>query len=182
MGALLVFTAPGIPMIFQGQEFLEDGYFDDTQGLDWKKASKFKGIHKLYRDLIKLRVGDLSDELRGLQGQHINTLHFNHDNKILAYTRSHDEHGHCPVLVIINFSNSTFENYDIGVPIGGLWETAFNSSCDGYDEKDFSLVKAKLHMASGEPYDNQPHKLTFSIAEYGALILNGCDKNRRDYD
>ena len=27
LGAALVFTAPGIPMIFQGQEFLEDGYF-----------------------------------------------------------------------------------------------------------------------------------------------------------
>ena len=29
LGAALVFTAPGIPMIFQGQEFLEDGWFDD---------------------------------------------------------------------------------------------------------------------------------------------------------
>jgi 1,4-alpha-glucan branching enzyme len=28
MGAVLVFTAPGIPMIFQGQEFLEDKWFD----------------------------------------------------------------------------------------------------------------------------------------------------------
>ena len=30
LGAALVFTAPGIPMIFQGQEFLEDGSFTTT--------------------------------------------------------------------------------------------------------------------------------------------------------
>src|SRR5262249_36556277 len=34
LGAALVFTAPGIPMIFQGQEFLEDQYFRDTVPLD----------------------------------------------------------------------------------------------------------------------------------------------------
>ncbi len=181
LGAVLVLTAPGIPMIFQGQEFLENGYFEDTDGIDWKKATKFKGIQKLYRDLIKLRIGNPADELRGLQGQRINILHFNQSNKMLAYTRSHDDYGHCPVLVIINFSNTLFDNYDIGVPIGGLWETAFNSSWDGYDKEDFSLVNAKLHMAKGEPYDNQPHKLTFSIAGYGALILKGCDETKEEY-
>jgi len=29
LGAALVFTAPGIPMIFQGQEFWEDEWFHD---------------------------------------------------------------------------------------------------------------------------------------------------------
>ncbi len=74
-------------MIFQGQEFLEDGNFEDTNGIDWKNASEFKGIQKLYRDLIKLRFGNVADELSGLQGQWINILYFNQNNKMLAYTR-----------------------------------------------------------------------------------------------
>ena len=45
LGAALVFTAPGIPMIFQGQEFLEDGYFHDTKPLDWTRLQTFSGIH-----------------------------------------------------------------------------------------------------------------------------------------
>ena len=35
LGAALVLSAPGIPMIFQGQEFLEDKYFRDVAPLDW---------------------------------------------------------------------------------------------------------------------------------------------------
>ena len=39
LGSALVLTSPGIPMLFQGQELLEDRWFDDTVALDWDKAS-----------------------------------------------------------------------------------------------------------------------------------------------
>ena len=171
LGAALVFTAPGIPMIFQGQEFLEDGYFEDSKALDWDKFSEFKGITKLYRDLIHLRALKEGDEFKGLQGQHIDFLHFHQDNKVLAYSRSHTDFRDFPVLVILNFSNTQFDNYDIGVPVSGTWNTVFNSSWEGYDDDDFSTVHTELYSSEDEPYDNQNHKLTFSIAGYGALIL-----------
>ena len=38
LGAALVFTAPGIPMLFQGQEFLQGGWFQDTVPLDWDQS------------------------------------------------------------------------------------------------------------------------------------------------
>ncbi len=44
-----------IPMIFQGQEFVEGGWFDDTTPLDWSNFPDFKGIARLYRDWIRLR-------------------------------------------------------------------------------------------------------------------------------
>ena len=37
LGAALVFTSPGIPMIFQGQEFLENDWFHDKDPIDWSK-------------------------------------------------------------------------------------------------------------------------------------------------
>ncbi len=37
----MVLTAPGIPMLFQGQEFLEDGWFQDHIPLDWEKDERF---------------------------------------------------------------------------------------------------------------------------------------------
>ncbi len=55
LGAGLVLTSPGIPMIFQGQEFLEGGWFRDDVALDWDQAKDFRGIVKLYRDLVVLR-------------------------------------------------------------------------------------------------------------------------------
>ena len=47
-------TSPGIPMIFMGQEFLEDGYFDDSTPLDWTKTTTYAGILALYTDLDPL--------------------------------------------------------------------------------------------------------------------------------
>jgi len=54
LAAAMVFTAPGIPMIFQGQEFLEGGWFRDTVPVDWDQCEEFHGIVRLYRDLIRL--------------------------------------------------------------------------------------------------------------------------------
>ena len=42
-------------MIFQGQEFLEDGWFDDTKPLDWSRLQKNPGIFALYKELFNLR-------------------------------------------------------------------------------------------------------------------------------
>ena len=56
LAAALVFTAPGIPMLFQGQEFLEGGWFRDDVPLDWDLCREFRGIVRLYRDLIALRL------------------------------------------------------------------------------------------------------------------------------
>ena len=43
-------------MLFQGQEFLEGGWFRDTVPLDWDQSDEFRGIVRLYRDLIRLRL------------------------------------------------------------------------------------------------------------------------------
>jgi 1,4-alpha-glucan branching enzyme len=51
LAAGLVFTAPGIPMLFQGQEFLEGGWFRDTVPLDWHLKDDFQGETVL--DLIR---------------------------------------------------------------------------------------------------------------------------------
>jgi 1,4-alpha-glucan branching enzyme len=55
IGSALVLTAPGVPMIFQGQEMLEDSYFRDDAWLDWSKAETNSGLVALHRHLISLR-------------------------------------------------------------------------------------------------------------------------------
>ncbi len=43
LGSALVLTSPGIPMLFQGQELLEDRWFDDAVSLDWEKTGHQPG-------------------------------------------------------------------------------------------------------------------------------------------
>ena len=68
LGAVLVMTSPGVPMIFQGQEILEDEYFQDTDPVDWSKEVTYAGIKQLYTDVIRLRR-NWYNQTRGLRGQ-----------------------------------------------------------------------------------------------------------------
>ena len=69
LGAALVFTAPGIPMLFMGQEFLSSAAFDGNSELDWSQLYFHGGIHDLYRDLIHLRRNWFNNT-RGLRAWH----------------------------------------------------------------------------------------------------------------
>ena len=67
LGSALVLTSPGIPMLFQGQELLEDRWFDDTVAARLDKAEHAPRALKLHRDLIALRRGG-DGATRGLRG------------------------------------------------------------------------------------------------------------------
>ncbi|MEB3190636.1 MAG: hypothetical protein VKL42_09875, partial [Snowella sp.] len=68
LAAAMVLTAPGIPMLFQCQEFLEGGWFRDTVPVDWEQREEFHGILRLHHDLIRLRR-NLDGFSQGLCGQ-----------------------------------------------------------------------------------------------------------------
>jgi 1,4-alpha-glucan branching enzyme len=131
LGAALVLTAPGIPMIFQGQEMLEDEWFRDVDPLDWTKLDTYRGIVQLYRDLIRLRR-NWFDHTRGLRGQHVNVHHVNNADKVLAFHRW--EHGGAgdDVVVVVNAANRGHAAYTIGFPRAGEWKVRFNSDWVGY--------------------------------------------------
>ena len=86
LAAGVLLTAPGIPMLFQGQEFVESRSFSDTVPLDWNRCERHRGIVHLYRDLIALRL-NRAGVTRGLCGQHVNVHHVNEGGRVLAYHR-----------------------------------------------------------------------------------------------
>jgi 1,4-alpha-glucan branching enzyme len=92
LGAVLVFTVPGIPMIFQGQELLEDGSWHDDDPVDWSRRASNAGIVRLYHDLIALRR-NRDDTTGGLRGQHVHVHHVTDADKVLAFHASPAE-GH----------------------------------------------------------------------------------------
>lgn len=163
LASVFTFTAPGIPMIFQGQEFSEDGSFNDWQELDWDRAEQFKGIVTAHRHLISLRQNKHGNS-RGLTGQNISILHTDHDNQVLAYHRWMDGGSGDDVIVIANLSNNTLENYRLPFPRGGAWQVRFNSSWQGYaqDFKEIDLGSVDADDSGG----------TVQLAPYSAIILS----------
>lgn len=168
LGAALVMTAPGIPMLFQGQELLEDKWFSDQDPIDWKHLDHFNGINLLFKDLIHLRR-NLKGKSSGLQGQHTLIVHANNVDKVFAMLRWKERPEDDGVLVVLNFSNTTFEEYKIGLPVSKAGELIFNSDWKGYSEKfdDSPVFPIEVHP---EGYDNQPYHVNINLPAYGALI------------
>lgn len=134
LAAALVLTAPGIPMLFQGQEFLEDGWFQDSVPLDWHKSKEFSGLVRMYRDLIHLRL-NRSGFTRGLSGCGLNTFHENQADNVLAYHRWHQGGPGDDVVVVVNLSHGAHENYTLGFPSPGTWRLRLNSDRKIYSRR-----------------------------------------------
>ncbi len=170
LGAGLVFTSPGIPMIFQGQEFLEDGYFQDTDPLDWAKASTHSGIVGLYTDLIGLRK-NAGGKTAGLRGNGVNVHHVNDTNKLIAFHRWDSGGAGDDVIVVANFSSNGYSSYNIGFPSAGTWKVRFNSDWNGYDS-GFGNWNAYDTTALSGAKDGMGFNGNVGIGPYTVIILS----------
>jgi 1,4-alpha-glucan branching enzyme len=169
LAAAVVLTSPGIPMIFQGQEFLEWGSWNDQQALDWSKAGTFSGIHDLYRDLIKLRR-NWYNNTRGLRGENINIFHVNYEDKVIAYHRWMDGGAGDDVVVVANFSTFPRPSYNIGFPREGTWYLRFNSDWSAYSG-DFGNVGYDT-TAAGGGNQGMPFNGNVGLGAYSAIVLS----------
>lgn len=172
LGAVVVFTAPGIPMIFQGQEFLEDRWFDDHVPLDWRKAQTHSGIVHLYCDLIRLRR-NYDKFSAGLAGPHIHVFLANDEHKVLAFHRWEMGGPGDDVVIVANFANRMHKAYTVGFPREGVWRVRFNSDRRIYassfgDHRCPDIVAAR---SSGEG-SVMPYWGNITLAPYTALIFS----------
>ena len=171
LGASLVFTAPGIPMIFQGLEFLESGYFHlDNVPLDWTKLITYAGINTLYRDLIRLRR-NWFNQTAGLRGQNLNVHHVNHADKLIAFHRWANGGPGDDVVVVANFANRSYDSYSLGFPQAGGWRVRFNSDWIGYSA-DYGNQPGYDTVAGGASQDGMPFQANVGIGPYSVLILS----------
>jgi len=170
LGAAMVFTAPGIPMIFQGQEFLENGYFSDTKALDWTKEQTLSGILTMYRDLIRLRRNWFNNTA-GLKGQLLNVFHVNDAAKVVAFHRWDRSGPGDDVVVVVNLANRSYDSYWIGFPRAGVWNVRFNSDWNGYSG-DFGNHFSYDTTASQPGTDGMPYSGNVGIGPYTAIILS----------
>lgn len=173
LGAALVLTAPGIPMLFQGQEFLRDQWFRDDRPIDWARAEHYAGIIALYRDLIHLRR-NLSGDSAGLCGPHVSVYHVNDDDKLLAMHRWQAGGPGDDVVVIFNFAEGRKEHYLIGWPHGGHWKLRFNSDVRLYDAQLDETASTDI-TATASACDGMGFAAPITIGAYACLIYSRCD-------
>ena len=181
LAAALVLTSPGIPMLFQGQEFLEDGWFQDSVPLDWHKSAEFIGLLRMYRDLVHLRL-NRSGCTRGLSGSGLNVFHQNQADNVIAFHRWHQGGPGDDVVVAVNLSHEAHANYTLGFPSPGTWRLRLNSDWNGYSRafanQACSDVVAGTERREDSPdanaieRDGFPAAGTISIGSYSVLVFS----------
>ncbi len=170
LGIALVLTAPGIPMLFQGQPLLEDKWFSDTDPLDWTRLDHFNGFVALHRDLIQLRR-NFTDATRGLSGQGIELLRVDNDEKVIVFHRWKEGGPRDSVVVAMNFSAHHYDDYAVGFPGSGEWVPRFNSDWKGYDEDFSDKTVVNTHTQAGD-YDGKPQYVQLGLAPYCTVIYS----------
>ncbi|MDH4305332.1 MAG: alpha-amylase family glycosyl hydrolase [Nitrospira sp.] len=127
----LSLTAPGIPMLFMGQEFLEDKQWADDfvshhdlllywVGLDQGDKQMLDHV-RFIRELLALRR-----QSPGLRGEGFRVVHVHDQNRILAFHRWVEGEGH-DVIVVVHLAPFHRFGYRIGFPSSREWREAFNS-------------------------------------------------------
>jgi 1,4-alpha-glucan branching enzyme len=166
LAAALVFSSPGIPMIFQGQEFMAGRWFDDTVPLDWDQCRNFRGITRLYRDLIHLRL-NREGVSKGLTGNGIEMLRLENDRNVIAFRRWHSGGPGDDVIVAVNFAGFRVEDVAIPVPAAGHWRLRLNSDWGGYSP-DFGSEASSLDAMEREG----AWQIVTGIPPYTVLIFS----------
>ncbi|MBD3585595.1 1,4-alpha-glucan branching protein [Salinimonas sp. HHU 13199] len=115
VAAALVLTSCGIPMVFQGQEFKQHGWFSDDHDIDWERREQFDDIVAAFTALINLRTNENGNSA-GLTGAFTEIVHQDDENKVVGFMRT-DEHNAQPVWVYISLANRELDNYSLsGLP------------------------------------------------------------------
>ncbi len=157
----LLLTAPGIPQLFMGQEFLEKQPWDTNPGgpnlLNWAALNTGDKIMNDYlrftRELVKLRAAQPA-----LRSDNVHPYYVSDADRVLAFHRwlptGQD------IVVIATLAESTWWSYDLGFPLPGFWREVFNS--DVYDNWVNSRVAGN---GGGVHADGPPmHGLTASAS------------------
>ncbi len=120
-GAVLLFTAVGLPMIWMGDEFGEYKRKTETttkpNRLQWHLVEQEfnQNLLRHYQQMTALRK-----KVPALQTGNIDFFYEHFENKILAYGRWNDQGSR--LVVVANFSDQEFADYEIPeFPADGHW-------------------------------------------------------------
>ena len=121
LGAVLLMTAMGVPMLWMGEEFGEHNRKSETvtqpKKIAWPLLERDlnRDLFEYYKKLIALRKQNPA-----LSSDNIEFFHENPEAKLLAYSRWHEEGSR--VVVVANFSDNFLSGYQVpNFPGAGTW-------------------------------------------------------------
>jgi 1,4-alpha-glucan branching enzyme len=171
----VLLTAPGIPQLFMGQEFLaanpwncdprDSAHLIGWNGLETGSDRAMVDHLRFTQDLIRLRWNQPA-----LRGEDVNPFHVHDQDRVIAFHRWLDGTGN-DVIVVATLAETTWYNYTIGFPQPGPWLEVFNS--DVYDNWVNPMVAGNGGgiSASGGPLEGFPASANVVIPANGVVVF-----------
>jgi 1,4-alpha-glucan branching enzyme len=174
VAAGLLTIARGIPMLFMGEEFLEQKQWDDNTHfhgnllIDWIAAAHDR-VKKDYLqfmcDLLALRRAQpalRSDSLRVSRAESI--------DRVIAIHRWMEGVG-ADVLLVANLQEFNRFGYRVGFPGSGAWREVFNS--DFYDQIPNPSIAGNNGQiqTDGPSWDGMPVSAAITIPANGFVVF-----------
>lgn len=151
LGSVLTLTAPGVPMLFMGQEAYATSTFayPNPPALNWTALLTANGgIQTLHKDLIALRL-NRAGNTGGLLGGNVNVYHRNTPVGVMAYLRTSTGGAGDETVVLMNCSGTAFGlGYQLGVPRAGVWKVRFNSDWTTYNTQFTTTPGAQVALTT----------------------------------
>jgi 1,4-alpha-glucan branching enzyme len=176
----ILLTAPGIPQLFMGQEFLEDKPWDTNPGgpdlLGWDSlnsgADRAMTDHlRFTQDLIRLRQNQPA-----LRGDNVNAFYASDADRVLGFHRWLEDSGQ-DVIVVASIAESTWNSYNLGFPAAGWWAEVFNS--DVYDNwvNPWVAGNGAGVQADGGPLHSFIASASVVIPANGVVVFARCNQD-----
>jgi 1,4-alpha-glucan branching enzyme len=170
----LILTAPGIPMLFMGQEFYEDKrWADDLEHhpgtlIYWdglRTDTSMIDFHRFTRELAWLRRRHPA-----LRGEGVKTVSMENGPRVLVMQRWVDGVGR-DVMVVASLNEFTHRGYQIPMPHSGTWLEVFNS--DVYENwvNPGAAGNGGAIQANGPGLNGLPHSAFITVPANSLLVF-----------
>ncbi len=163
LALLLTLTSPGVPLVFMGQDLLEEKEFHDSNPLDWQRGPDAFHAFQLLKDLVHLRR-NLDSRSAALTGTHTRVVRVDDDRKVLAYRRYLPGRPQDDIYVVINFSGETVENFPLTFPKAGEWGILLNTDDPKYGREFTGMATQNLRTDAWQ-------KIAVNLAPFCAQIF-----------
>ena len=170
----LLLTAPGIPMLFMGEEFLEDKpWHDDVvhwgQFLIWWEGlgadGAMRDFHRFTTDLVHLRRA-----LPALRGEGVRVPQIHNVDRIIVMHRWVEGEGR-DAVVVASFNETPLRDYPIELPWPGGWAEVFNSDFYDFFPNPSVVGNGGAVQAAAQRGLVYPATARLTIPANGALVL-----------
>jgi len=172
-----MWTHPGKKLLFMGCEFAQGKEWNHDAELDWQQLDVHwhSGVQRLVKDLNKVYTSTPALYEKDCQQEGFAWLeHDNSEQSIYSFIRYGNENSK-PVVVICNFTPQCHQNYQVGVPVAGLYQELLNSDAEIYGGSNQGNLGGAV--SSDGDCQGQAQHITITIPPLSTVIFSLAEQD-----